>query len=195
MTLLELKEKLSRCGTLESVLALAEEILERSFLHTRRRAFLLLGSPKLPYNPVTEAFRELQTPLHEAMVINETTWRAYCPRADHGHVLVGPLVRGVELIGVLAVTRHTDQGVFTQDELTRMSQLSLFLSTHLSAWKETFEDRLSPRETDVARLVRSGMTNAEISQSLFISIHTVKHHLKSIFSKLEIRSRAELAGL
>lgn len=184
MTLTQLKTDLQRCATMESLLALAEDALAESFVHARRRVFLMRNGPEMPFNPVIQAFQELQTPLHEAMVIHEDIWRAYCPRADHGHVLVGPLLRGAEMIGVLAVTRHEDQGVFTQAELTRMTQLSLFFSTHLSGWSDEFEDKLSPRETEVARLVKQGKSNEEIAADLVLSVHTVKHHLKSIFNKL-----------
>ncbi|MFA5503981.1 MAG: hypothetical protein WC314_08610 [Vulcanimicrobiota bacterium] len=117
MTLTQLKTDLQKCATMESLLALAEDALAESFVHARRRVFLMRNGSEMPLNPVIQAFQELQTPLHEAMVIHEDIWRAYCPRADHGHVLVGPLLRGAEMIGVLAVTRHQDQGVFTQAEL------------------------------------------------------------------------------
>ncbi|HET6909895.1 MAG TPA: AAA family ATPase [Mycobacteriales bacterium] len=51
---------------------------------------------------------------------------------------------------------------------------------------------LSERELEVARLVAGGRRNGEIAEALFLSPKTVEHHLSSIFSKLAIRSRAEL---
>ncbi|MCA9778923.1 MAG: response regulator transcription factor [Candidatus Eremiobacteraeota bacterium] len=193
MELSDLKERLSTCTSREAVLSFAEEVLENLFIHTRRRAFLLEESPGLPANPVMKAFEEMQTSLHEAQVVDEATWRAYCPRADHGHVLIGPLVRGSNLLGVLAVTRIAEQGEFSQAELARMNQLSLFFSTHLSTLSEVLADKLSPREVEVAELVRQGRTNQDIAEALTLSVHTVKHHLKSIFSKLNLNSRTELA--
>ena len=195
MELSDLKERLSTCTSREAVLSFAEEVLEGLFIHTRRRAFLLEESPGLPTNPVMKAFEEMQTSLHEAQVVDEATWRAYCPRADHGHVLIGPLVRGSNLLGVLAVTRIAEQGEFSQAELARMNQLSLFFSTHLSTLSEVLADKLSPREVEVAELVRQGRTNQDIAEALTLSVHTVKHHLKSIFSKLNLNSRTELATL
>lgn len=189
------KEQLSKCSDRDEVLSLAELVLEQSFVHTRRRAFLLKQTPELPYNPVLQAFEELQTSLHESMVIDETTWKAYCPRADHGHVLLGPLIRGTELLGVLAVTRLEEQGEFSQADLARMNQLSLFFSTHLTSMPDDFSACLTPRESEVAQLVRRGRSNEEIAETLVLSIHTVKQHLKSIFGKLKVRSRTELACL
>ena len=44
-------------------------------------------------------------------------------------------------------------------------------------------DRLSPRETEVAELVRQGLTNKEIAEKLVVTAETVKQHLKNIREK------------
>ena len=48
---------------------------------------------------------------------------------------------------------------------------------------------LSSRETEVLRLVASGLTNAEIGKQLFISEATVKTHLLRVFNKLDVTDR------
>ena len=53
---------------------------------------------------------------------------------------------------------------------------------------------LSPRERDVARLAVGGYSNREIAAALHISVHTAGDHLKAIFTKLDVRSRAELTA-
>ena len=55
------------------------------------------------------------------------------------------------------------------------------------------EHPLSERELDVARAVARGLGNQEIATELFISLSTVKTHLTSIQSKLQLRNRGELA--
>ena len=48
---------------------------------------------------------------------------------------------------------------------------------------------LSERELEVLRLVAAGMSNAEISRSLFVALSTVKKHINNIYRKLGANSR------
>lgn len=51
------------------------------------------------------------------------------------------------------------------------------------------EDRLSDREADILRLVAKGHPNKQIAWRLSVSTDTVKAHLKTIFSKLDVDDR------
>lgn len=51
---------------------------------------------------------------------------------------------------------------------------------------------LSKRELEVVGLIGEGLKSREIAERLFISEITVRHHLTSIFSKLEVSDRVEL---
>jgi DNA-binding CsgD family transcriptional regulator len=53
---------------------------------------------------------------------------------------------------------------------------------------------LTGAEERVARLVAGGKTNREVAAALFVTERTVETHLSSIYRKLELRSRTELAG-
>ena len=57
------------------------------------------------------------------------------------------------------------------------------------------ESGLSPRETEVLRLIVDGRTNAEIAAELFLSERTVHRHVSNIFAKLGVRSRTAAAIL
>lgn len=53
---------------------------------------------------------------------------------------------------------------------------------------------LSGRETEVAREIARGRTNAEIAATLFISLSTVKSHVAAVQGKLGVRNRVEIAA-
>ena len=53
-------------------------------------------------------------------------------------------------------------------------------------------DALSGREREVAELVAAGLSNPQIAEQLFLSIRTVESHLRRIFVKLNVSSRAEV---
>jgi DNA-binding CsgD family transcriptional regulator/GAF domain-containing protein len=53
---------------------------------------------------------------------------------------------------------------------------------------------LTPREREVALLLTRAATNDEIARALWISRHTVKDHVKAIYAKVGVASRAELGA-
>lgn len=57
--------------------------------------------------------------------------------------------------------------------------------------REKIVQSLTPRETEVLKLLAHGHTNRKISEKLFISIGTVKNHVEHIFAKLEVSDRTQ----
>jgi DNA-binding NarL/FixJ family response regulator len=53
---------------------------------------------------------------------------------------------------------------------------------------------LSERELEVLQLLACGKANAEIARELYLSPHTVRNHISSILSKLQIANRTEAAA-
>lgn len=54
--------------------------------------------------------------------------------------------------------------------------------------------KMTSREREIFRLVKSGFSNSDIAGTLFISVETVKKHLANIFLKTQVKSRTELAA-
>jgi len=71
------------------------------------------------------------------------------------------------------------------DQLARKSQ---------PVAQPTTTGKLSKRETQVLALVANGYSNQEIADELSIAHNTVKNHLRSILSKLEVKNRAQAAA-
>ena len=73
--------------------------------------------------------------------------------------------------------------------ITKMSQPSLWEKKNPASPGISL---LTAREREVFDLVSAGLKNKDIADRLFISETTVRHHLTTIFSKLEVTSRFEL---
>ena len=54
---------------------------------------------------------------------------------------------------------------------------------------------LSRREREIVQLIGQGLTNAQISEKLFITPKTAEHHVSNILGKLALRSRYEVAAI
>jgi len=52
---------------------------------------------------------------------------------------------------------------------------------------------LTPRELEVLGLLTRGLDNSEIAQALYLSQHTVKNHVSTILSKLQVENRIQAA--
>lgn len=54
---------------------------------------------------------------------------------------------------------------------------------------------LTERESELLSLLSTGMTNRELGSHLYVSENTIKTHLRSLYSKLGVRNRAQAASL
>ena len=62
-------------------------------------------------------------------------------------------------------------------------------------WKDDRTARLTAREKELIALVGQGLSNEQMARKLFISANTVRNHLTSIFEKLGVHDRLQLAVL
>ncbi|MBE7176957.1 MAG: response regulator transcription factor [Mucilaginibacter polytrichastri] len=67
--------------------------------------------------------------------------------------------------------------------------LKMFSTGHNPASREDFD--LSPRENEVLQLLVNGHSYKMVSAELFISIDTVRSHIKKIYEKLHVNSKSE----
>ena len=64
-------------------------------------------------------------------------------------------------------------------------------TTRVAGAQNTSDDPLTAREREVLELIAQGRSNREIAEALFVTEHTVKYHVASLFSTLDVTSRAE----
>jgi DNA-binding CsgD family transcriptional regulator len=113
-------------------------------------------------------------------------------RSDSGIIIGCSLVRHGDLQGFSAGEIRQAEGLRSLGEfaLSRLLPGSLLKVDTLAGRFPA----LTPREVALLQLVAVGLSNKQLSDELNIALATVKSHLLSIFRKLDVRSRAELAA-
>ena len=94
---------------------------------------------------------------------------------------------------IIQAIREVEKGSAWLDRSTMGQLLSDMAATKVG--KDPEADRiatLTDREREVVGLVGEGLKSKAVAERLFISETTVRHHLTSIFSKLEVSDRVEL---
>lgn len=61
----------------------------------------------------------------------------------------------------------------------------------INSFKRSEQSPLTRRETEILEQIANGKTRGKIAEEMFIDIETVKSHLKNIYSKLDVHSRAD----
>jgi two-component system response regulator NreC len=95
--------------------------------------------------------------------------------------------RGVEADVISAIRAAMRGDLYVHPAVTRA-----LLSGDRHASESSVDETLSPRETEVLRLIAAGHTNREIAERLVLSVRTVESHRANLTGKLGLHSRAEL---
>jgi len=79
-----------------------------------------------------------------------------------------------------------------QEYLSQIESLSLELQKNEQGEENLFSKyQLTPRENEILTLISKGKTYKEIAKELFLSVNTIKYHVKNLYIKLGISSRKE----
>ncbi len=106
----------------------------------------------------------------------------------------GYMLKDISSSDLLASLRALNRGEKAVSRKMMSRIMDEFARTPLpEAGNEKLLTRLSPRELDVIREIEAGATNLEIAQHLFLSINTVRHHMRNVLGKLGLKNRRELA--
>jgi pimeloyl-ACP methyl ester carboxylesterase/DNA-binding CsgD family transcriptional regulator len=109
-----------------------------------------------------------------------------------------PIGRGRELAALLPnarfVTLSGDSSLpYLDDQRELQRALAGFLEDRVPV-ESNGRSPLTPRETEVLRLVAAGLSNREIASSLVLSQHTVHRHVANVLRKLAQSTRAAAAA-
>jgi DNA-binding CsgD family transcriptional regulator len=110
-------------------------------------------------------------------------------QADRTEQAVTELARAAEAFNACGARRYRDA---TDHELRRLG-VRVHRRSQPGAVGAGGIDALTEREREVAGLVVDRRTNSEIAEILFLSPKTVETHVRNIFRKLDVSSRAEAA--
>ncbi|MDA0204838.1 MAG: response regulator transcription factor [Acidobacteria bacterium] len=102
----------------------------------------------------------------------------------------GIVVKSAHPASLLQAIRSVSRGLKWLDPeiQQKLSSPDSILPTPQERWRS-----LSKRERQIAELVLQSLRYKDVADSLHISEHTVRNHLRSVFTKLRITSRVELA--
>ena len=110
-------------------------------------------------------------------------------RADERTRAVAELERAVEQLDACGAVRYRQEA---ERELRKLGR-HVHRRTRAANVHGTGLETLTQREIQVGRLVVDRRTNPEIARELFLSVKTIETHLRSIFRKLDVSSRHEVA--
>ena len=134
----------------------------------------------------------VRTQCPEMLIVNPT-FGDYFDVAKFREEISGKRIRLIALVTSFvdaSLLGKYDESISIFDDLETLSKKIAGLLNVVSEEEEM--DNLSQREKEIVICVVKGMTNKEIAEKLFLSIHTVITHRRNISKKLQIHSAAGL---
>lgn len=105
-------------------------------------------------------------------------------------------MKSIKIGALLKVIKMVMEGtVWIDPEIA--SYVLNFIKMKRNSDKTEFHDDfgLTEREKEILALLAVGLSNKEIAEKLFLSLHTVKNHVKNVIQKLSVKDRTQAAIL
>lgn len=159
-----------------------EEAVE---LWRRLRPDVVLMDLRMPKLEGVEAIKRIRAEDTEAAIIVLTTF-------DHDEDIYAGLRAGAK---AYLLKDAQPEELFRCIRAVRAGEAYLQPKVAAKLAQRVQEEPLTEREVQILKLLAEGKSNRAIGQALFITESTVKSHLKSLFIKLDVTSRAEAIAL
>lgn len=175
------------------VVATAATVAEGTRLAEELRPHVVLLDYHLPDGTGAEAATRIRATVPEAVLVmltadaSDDVMLAGIEAGVAGHV-----VKSEAVADIADAIRRAAAG----ELLVSPAVLSGLLSRRRSqqrreAHRAELRERLTPRETEILRLVAQGIENRTVAERLGISVYTVRAHVQSLIGKLGAHSRLE----
>ncbi|MDR8386337.1 Regulatory protein, luxR family [Pseudomonas sp. E141] len=123
-------------------------------------------------------------------------YRHFLQRYDVVDVVEVFAHRGSRPQAAISLLRTAEQGVFTSEQLTQLAALQALLQLAVANLppQDDLLSSLTPKERQIALLLRQGASNKELARELEVGLPTVKTHLINLFRKTGVSNRTELVS-
>lgn len=178
-----------------NVVGIASDGDEAIKLTAQLKPNIVLMDLKMPILNGIHATREIRTRFPEIYVLVLTTydndeWVFDAIRAGAS----GYLLKDTPRERLIEFVKETVTGKTPVDPTIAGKLFDHVANNHETPDTTVFE-ALSDREKDVLKLIGVGMSNLEIAENLHLSEGTIRNHITSIFSKLDVSDRTQAALL
>lgn len=179
-------------GVDDSVISTYYNYLDKDILAPDKLTYMI------PRQRVISTFDVLTTEEYE----NSKFYKGYMEKHGFYSSTVLYLVSGHKLIGLIGLSFSKDDKLLTQNDLMCLEVISRYLGELVDRKFHRYDNEsdypdthipLTPREKEVSLLVKQGCSNKEISQTLYISVNTVKKHVQSLYEKFHVNNRTQLS--
>jgi len=184
--LLKLEKDIDIVGMAEDGAAAVEMV-------AKERPDVVLMDLKMPIMNGVEATRQIRAKYQDVKVLVLTTY------ADDEWVFdaiqagaSGYLLKDTPRDELIKAVRGTATGKTYVDPSVAGKVLEQ-VSSHQTQPATLITSKLTDREIEVLRLIAKGLSNADISDRLFLSEGTVRNHVSAIFAKLGVSDRTQAA--
>lgn len=90
-------------------------------------------------------------------------------------------------------------GIWVANKVTKPKVETIVVEKEVKIFQENFSVnteaietlKISSRELEVLQLMAKGLSNQEIADALFVSLHTIKTHNANLFEKLDVKRRTQ----
>ena len=184
------------------VVGIADNGVEAVEMAKRTRPDIILMDVRMPGTDGVEATRIIHSAMPKTKIVMLTTFDndEYVRNALH-HGAVGYLLKNIKPVNLIASIQAVKDGIvqISPSVAEKLLDSGVVVKTGEMGADgsplSTLIDSLTKREREVLDYLTKAYSNKEIAALMFVSEQTIKNHVSSVYSKLEVTNRMQLMKL